>query len=96
MSKGDHVALLSAMAEMGLKLRLDMPEQAMEVTTVFFRDSTPANEAHVCLHYSEIFFSTWILLLISLCTENHENFGRWKGQKHETYTGKDAIYPKRN
>ncbi|KAJ0045585.1 hypothetical protein Pint_05325 [Pistacia integerrima] len=45
-AEGDHVALLSAMAEMGLKLRLDMPEQAMEVTTVFFRDSTPANEAH--------------------------------------------------
>ncbi|XP_044508732.1 beta-lactamase domain-containing protein 2-like isoform X2 [Mangifera indica] len=43
---GDHVALLSAMAEMGLKLRLDMPEQAMEVTTLFFRESTPADESH--------------------------------------------------
>ncbi|KAL2896746.1 hypothetical protein RDABS01_038530 [Bienertia sinuspersici] len=44
-SEGDHVALLSAFAEMGLKLRLDLPEQAMEVTTVFFRSSTPASEA---------------------------------------------------
>ncbi|KAA8526138.1 hypothetical protein F0562_007762 [Nyssa sinensis] len=43
--EGDHVALLSAFAEMGLQLRLDMPEQAMEVTNVFFRTSTPANEA---------------------------------------------------
>ncbi|KAK6274274.1 PREDICTED: uncharacterized protein LOC18587595 [Theobroma cacao] len=45
-AEGDHVALLSAFSEMGLKLRLDAPEQAMEVTTVFFRSSTPANEAH--------------------------------------------------
>ncbi|XP_044463826.1 uncharacterized protein LOC123194605 isoform X2 [Mangifera indica] len=45
-AEGDHVALLSAFAEMGLKLRLDLPEQVMEVTTVFFRNSTPANEAH--------------------------------------------------
>ncbi|KAI7727587.1 hypothetical protein M8C21_019336 [Ambrosia artemisiifolia] len=44
--QGDHVALLSAFAEMGLKLRLDMPEQAMEVTNVFFRATTPATEAH--------------------------------------------------
>ncbi|XP_030475469.2 uncharacterized protein LOC115692678 [Syzygium oleosum] len=44
-AEGDHVALLSAFAEMGLKLRLDIPEQAMEVTTVFFRTSTPATEA---------------------------------------------------
>ncbi|KAI4376225.1 hypothetical protein MLD38_014011 [Melastoma candidum] len=43
--EGDHVALLSAFTEMGLKLRLDIPEQAMEVTTVFFRTTTPANEA---------------------------------------------------
>ncbi|KAG5098221.1 hypothetical protein JHK82_048075 [Glycine max] len=45
-AEGDHVALLSAFAEMGLKLRLDIPEQAMEVTTVFFRATTPANEYH--------------------------------------------------
>nr|XP_016478916.1 PREDICTED: uncharacterized protein LOC107800283 [Nicotiana tabacum] len=44
-AEGDHVALLSAFAEMGLKFRLDVPEQAMEVTSVFFRSSTPANEA---------------------------------------------------
>lgn len=48
--QGDHVALLSAFAEMGLKLRLDLPEQAMEVTNVFFRTSTPANEAIVSMH----------------------------------------------
>ncbi|XP_028802286.1 uncharacterized protein LOC114757407 isoform X2 [Neltuma alba] len=45
-AEGDHVALLSAFAEMGLKFRLDFPEQAMEVTTVFFRATTPANESH--------------------------------------------------
>ncbi|XP_031281106.1 uncharacterized protein LOC116139565 isoform X2 [Pistacia vera] len=44
-AEGDHVALLSAMAEMGLTLRLDLPEQAMEVTTLFFRASSPADEA---------------------------------------------------
>ncbi|XP_031130222.1 uncharacterized protein LOC116031982 [Ipomoea triloba] len=44
-AEGDHVALLSAFAEMGLKFRLDIPEQAMEITTVFFRSSTPAAEA---------------------------------------------------
>ncbi|XP_055960408.1 uncharacterized protein LOC126667228 isoform X2 [Mercurialis annua] len=44
-AEGDHVALLSAFSEMGLKLRLDLPDQAMEVTNVFFRTSTPANEA---------------------------------------------------
>ncbi|KAL0330946.1 UNVERIFIED_CONTAM: AarF domain-containing protein kinase [Sesamum angustifolium] len=43
---GDHVALLSSFAEMGLKLRLDIPEQVMEISSVFFRNSTPANEAH--------------------------------------------------
>ncbi|PHT58721.1 hypothetical protein CQW23_01084 [Capsicum baccatum] len=43
--EGDHVALLAAFAEMGLKFRLDVPEQAMEVTSVFFRAATPANEA---------------------------------------------------
>ncbi|MCL7032459.1 hypothetical protein MKW94_002469 [Papaver nudicaule] len=43
--EGDHVALLSAFAEMGLRLRVDLPEQAMEVTNVFFRASTPASQA---------------------------------------------------
>ncbi|XP_074587088.1 uncharacterized protein LOC141842978 isoform X2 [Curcuma longa] len=44
-AEGDHVALLAAFAEMGLKLRVDMPEQAMNIATVFFRTSTPASEA---------------------------------------------------
>ncbi|XP_042498174.1 uncharacterized protein LOC122076742 [Macadamia integrifolia] len=44
-AEGDHVALLSAFAEMGLRLRLDMPEQAMQITSVLFRTSTPASEA---------------------------------------------------
>jgi hypothetical protein len=48
--QGDHAALLSAFAEMGLKLRLDMPEQAMEVTNVFFRTSSPAKESLVSKH----------------------------------------------
>jgi aarF domain-containing kinase len=39
------VALLSAFAEMGLKLRLDMPDQAMSVAGLFFRSSTPSSEA---------------------------------------------------
>uniref|UniRef100_A0A0A9B4R8 ABC1 atypical kinase-like domain-containing protein n=1 Tax=Arundo donax TaxID=35708 RepID=A0A0A9B4R8_ARUDO len=44
-AEGDHVALLSAFAEMGLKLRVDMPQQSMEIATVFFRQSTTASEA---------------------------------------------------
>ncbi|RZB57562.1 Protein ACTIVITY OF BC1 COMPLEX KINASE 8, chloroplastic isoform C [Glycine soja] len=56
-AEGDHVALLSAFAEMGLKLRLDIPEQAMEVTTVFFRATTPANEYHVSMPLApEVYF----------------------------------------
>jgi hypothetical protein len=31
------VALLSAFTEMGVKLQVDMPHQAMEIATVFFR-----------------------------------------------------------
>ncbi|KAL4625105.1 hypothetical protein ACB092_05G000200 [Castanea dentata] len=41
----DHAALLSAFAEMGFKLSLDMPEQAMEITTVLFRTSISAKES---------------------------------------------------
>jgi len=41
------VSLLSAFAEMGLKLRVDMPQQAMDIATIFFRQSTTANEAKV-------------------------------------------------
>ncbi|OIW03049.1 hypothetical protein TanjilG_20977 [Lupinus angustifolius] len=44
--EGDFVALLSALAEMGLKLRVDLPEQTMEVVTVFFRATTQANESY--------------------------------------------------
>lgn len=44
-AEGDHVALLAAFTEMGLKLRLDMPDQAMDIASVFFRNSTPASEA---------------------------------------------------
>ncbi|GAB2222960.1 hypothetical protein Droror1_Dr00017092 [Drosera rotundifolia] len=44
-AEGDHVALLSAFAEMGLKFRMDLPEQAMEVTTIFFSNATKASEA---------------------------------------------------
>ncbi|XP_051151478.1 uncharacterized protein LOC127265629 isoform X2 [Andrographis paniculata] len=44
-AEGDHVALLSSFTEMGLKLRLDLPEQVMEISSMFFRNSTPANEA---------------------------------------------------
>lgn len=43
------MALLSALSEMGLRLRLDVPDQAMEVATVFFRSSTPASEALVSI-----------------------------------------------
>ena len=43
------MALLSALSEMGLKLRLDLPDQVMEVTTVFFRSSTPTSEALVSI-----------------------------------------------
>ncbi|KAJ6295221.1 hypothetical protein OIU76_027665 [Salix suchowensis] len=44
-AEGDHVALLSSFSEMGLKLRLDFPEQAMDFISVFFRTSTSASEA---------------------------------------------------
>lgn len=44
-AEGDQVALLSAFAEMGLKLRVDMPQQSMEIASIFFRQSTTAIEA---------------------------------------------------
>ncbi|XP_058009946.1 uncharacterized protein LOC110636745 isoform X2 [Hevea brasiliensis] len=47
----DHVGLLSAFAELGLRLRLDIPDQAMAVTNLFFRTSTPASEASENLKY---------------------------------------------
>jgi hypothetical protein len=41
------VALLAAFSQMGLKLRVDMPQQSLEIAKIFFRNSTPANEAAV-------------------------------------------------
>ncbi|KAJ6856168.1 hypothetical protein NC651_037909 [Populus alba x Populus x berolinensis] len=39
----------SSFSEMGLKLRLDFPEQAMDFISVFFRTSTSASEAAVTI-----------------------------------------------
>lgn len=47
--QGDYASLLSAFTELGLKLRLDMPEEAMEVTNFFFRRSIPAKESLVSI-----------------------------------------------
>eukprot|EP00252_Welwitschia_mirabilis_P011273 TRINITY_DN2536_c0_g2_i1.p1 TRINITY_DN2536_c0_g2~~TRINITY_DN2536_c0_g2_i1.p1 ORF type:complete len:761 (+),score=175.76 TRINITY_DN2536_c0_g2_i1:179-2284(+) len=44
-AEGDYAALLSAFSEMGLRLRLDIPEEAMAVTKMVFRDSAPAKES---------------------------------------------------
>ncbi|KAE8784499.1 hypothetical protein D1007_41941 [Hordeum vulgare] len=44
-AEGDQVALLSAFAEMGLKLRVDMPQQSLEIASIFFRQSTTTTEA---------------------------------------------------
>ncbi|XP_024537843.1 uncharacterized protein LOC9638949 [Selaginella moellendorffii] len=44
-AEGDYSALLSAFSEMGLVLKLDMPEEAMEITNFFFRRSFPAEES---------------------------------------------------
>ncbi|KAJ6819026.1 uncharacterized protein M6B38_405015 [Iris pallida] len=44
-AEGNHVGLLSAFSEMGLKLRIDMPEMLLDVTSVLFSISTTANEA---------------------------------------------------
>ena len=51
------MALLSAFAEMGLKLRLDLPDQAMSVAGLFFRSSTPSNEALVSKFFTSFFHS---------------------------------------
>lgn len=45
--QGDYAALLSAFTEIGLKLRMDMPEDAMQVTNFFFRRSIPGKESPV-------------------------------------------------
>lgn len=50
--QGDYAALLSAFTEIGLKLRMDMPEDVMQVTNFFFRRSIPGKESPV----------SWIIL----------------------------------
>lgn len=47
--KGDQAALLSAFAEMGLKLCVDLPDQSMEITNMIFSTTAPAAEALVCI-----------------------------------------------
>lgn len=47
--QGDYAALLSAFTEIGLRLRMDMPEDAMQVTNFFFRRSIPGKESPVCV-----------------------------------------------
>ncbi|KAL8107002.1 uncharacterized protein LOC141670700 isoform X1 [Apium graveolens] len=42
--EGDHAALLSALAEMGFRFRMDLPDEAMEVTALIFRNSAPSRE----------------------------------------------------
>lgn len=49
--QGDYAALLSAFSEIGLKLRMDMPEDAMQVTNFFFRRSIPGKESPVSLYH---------------------------------------------
>ncbi|CAI5956856.1 unnamed protein product [Closterium sp. NIES-64] len=44
-AEGDVAMLLSAFSEMGLKLRVDLPEDAMAVTAFFFRTAAPAPQA---------------------------------------------------
>ncbi|XP_065634119.1 uncharacterized protein LOC112028464 isoform X2 [Quercus suber] len=63
-AEGDHAALLSAFAEMGFKLRLDMPEQAMEMTSVLFRTSSSANESLVDAIPGDIVIFTRVLGLL--------------------------------
>ncbi|GJP49801.1 hypothetical protein CLOM_g8969 [Closterium sp. NIES-68] len=46
-AEGDVAMLLSAFSEMGLKMRVDLPEDAMAVTAFFFRRAAPAPEAKV-------------------------------------------------
>ena len=89
------MALLSAFAEMGLKLRMDLPEQAMEVTTIFFRNSTPASEASVSISSNSqycpiVFGSSNIVFLILFVGEFEKIFSR-KSQENEGHSGKDAT-----
>lgn len=44
-AENDYAMLLSSFAEMGLKLRMDIPDDAMAVTSFFFRRAAPASES---------------------------------------------------
>lgn len=47
--QGDHVALLAAFTEMGLKLRVDMPEQAMTAVTLFLENASLVSKVFMSL-----------------------------------------------
>jgi hypothetical protein len=82
---------------MGLKLRLDFPEQAMDFISVFFRTSTSASEAAVSMHCLplEFYFDTINSnLILCSCKGICQIFGRAKSKKHEGATGKDESQPK--
>ena len=96
------MALLSSFAEMGLKLRLDMPEQVMDVATVFFRNSTPPGEAQVSpimfldspSHLTSIYPSVGIFLLPFFFSQgNHEKLGRAKREEFEDPPRQDESQP---
>jgi hypothetical protein len=52
--QGDYAALLSQFAELGLKLQMDMPEDAMAIMNFFFHRSIPGKESQVCLSLSGV------------------------------------------
>lgn len=41
------MALLSALAEMGFRFRMDLPDEAMDLTALIFRNSAPTREEDV-------------------------------------------------
>ncbi len=48
--QGNYAALLSSFAELGLKFRMDMPEDAMAIMNFFFRRSIQGRSpGYVCL-----------------------------------------------
>ncbi len=49
--QGDYAALLSSFAELGLKFRMDMPEDAMAIMNFFFHPSIPGKKSQVCLSF---------------------------------------------
>lgn len=55
------MALLSAFAEMGFKFRMDLPEEAMDVTSLIFRNSVPSKEDDVSnTHCNQIICSPFL------------------------------------